>query len=120
MLLIAALAWAVLILYFVGVTAISLVLVSGVDDAVIGIELIMAKNFLRTPLSWHRRSPYFSAMVYLLASAFFVYSYSYGEAWIESLLGVVFTIIASAGLVVALWARSDSRAELMGKPMSSK
>ena len=120
MLLIAALGWAVLTLYFVSVTAISFTLLSGVEDALIGIGLIIAKKFLRTLLSSHRRSPYFSAIAYLLASAFLAYSYAYGEAWTEFLLGVVFTFIASAGLVIALWTRSDSRAELMGNPMPSK
>ncbi len=90
----------VVILYSVGILEIPITVLFAVVDALMVIGLILARAFLRTSIARRPGPLYFTVVAYILATTSFVYSSSNGEAWIPFLIGIFFSIVAAAGILV--------------------
>ncbi|TMI27217.1 hypothetical protein E6H24_01250 [Candidatus Bathyarchaeota archaeon] len=88
------------ILYSVGILEIPITVLFAVVDALMVIGLVLVRAFLRSSIARLPGPLYFTVVAYILATASFVYSSSNGEAWIPFLIGIFFSIVAAAGMLL--------------------
>jgi hypothetical protein len=103
---IGASALVMIILYIV--FSIPITVLGAVVDTLLAIGLVLARAFLKNSIALRPGPVYFSVVAYILATASFIYSFSYGEAWVPFLLGVFFDFIAGTGTLVAVRFRKAS------------